>query len=223
MDKTEPSTKPKNWFDQIKSKVKGDETKAPPPTKKAQSSLEHPLWSQLDEQERHLDERIRTLCLVVVAIAVISGACYFLQNILIPFVLALALAYLLTPIIDLLSCQRCNMPYKLPRVISTFIAIFLAFGLVFVIGLIVATSISEFTENAGLYRERVEYIIGSAYNLTIEVQRGLGLDEDMEEDTMDLSAKSFQAIKDFINQISITDLILTFLGSAAAMTEDVTD
>ena len=54
--------------------------------------------ARFTDDEVHLDERIRTLCLVIMALAVLAGAAYYLKNILIPFVLALALAYLLTPI-----------------------------------------------------------------------------------------------------------------------------
>ena len=47
----------------------------------------------LSRDQQRLDERIRTLCLVVMALAVCAAALYYLQTILVRFVLALALKY----------------------------------------------------------------------------------------------------------------------------------
>ena len=100
-----------NWWQELLAKVQAKEE---PPAKTArQKSAQSPATllptGRLSTSEQFMDERIRTLCLVICATAVVASAAYFLQNILIPFVLALALKYLLTPTIDLLSCTSCNM------------------------------------------------------------------------------------------------------------------
>ena len=48
----------------------------------------------LSSRQAHLDDRIRTLSLVICASAVLAAAVYYLQNILVRFVLALALQVL---------------------------------------------------------------------------------------------------------------------------------
>ena len=53
----------------------------------------------LSARQALLDDRIRTLSLVICASAVLAAAVFYLQNILVRFVLALALRYLLTPLI----------------------------------------------------------------------------------------------------------------------------
>ena len=50
--------------------------------------------------------------------------------------------------VDLLSCTRCDIPIKTPRFISTFIAFGIAMGVLFMVGVIVGESITQFTANA---------------------------------------------------------------------------
>ena len=60
-----------------------------PPSQDAKPSL---LGTEaLSSRQAHLDDRIRTLSLVICASAVLAAAVYYLQNILVRFVLALAL------------------------------------------------------------------------------------------------------------------------------------
>lgn len=87
-----------------------------------------------------LDYKIHTVCLVICALAVIAAAAYYLKSVLIPFVLARALAYLLLPVIDLLSCSRQhNCKFRLPRALATVIAFAIALGTLFIIGIIIGT------------------------------------------------------------------------------------
>eukprot|EP00966_Prymnesium_polylepis_P242102 5599034-Prymnesium_polylepis.1 len=93
----------KSWLETVTSRFHLPQLPRgpPPPTKEpSEGSSTHTLLpkAKFTADELHLDERIRTLCLVIMALAVLAGAAYFLKNILIPFVLALALAYLLAPI-----------------------------------------------------------------------------------------------------------------------------
>mmetsp|Transcript_21243 Transcript_21243/g.45127 ORF Transcript_21243/g.45127 Transcript_21243/m.45127 type:complete len:404 (-) Transcript_21243:226-1437(-) len=175
----------------------------------------------LTSLEKNVDQRIRTLCLVICASAVIAAAAYYLKGILIPFVLALALSYLLTPIIDILSCAHCKCKYSMPRAIATIIAFAIALGTLFVIGIIVGDSIARFTANAGMYRARMEHLLNMAYNATRDIQQELGMSNGGGHTAADMDVASLDAIKEFMRRLSVTDIILTFLGSAAHMTEDV--
>ena len=67
------------------------------------------LFGSLTPEEHRIEERIRTLALSVVALGVVGAALYFLRAVLVPLVLALALKYLLQPLIDILSVRplRC--------------------------------------------------------------------------------------------------------------------
>ena len=84
--------------------------------------------ADLSSREQAIDERIRTLCLVILALAVLAAGAYTLKSILVPFVLALALKYLLTPLIDLLACKETSCPLKLPRGLAVFLSLLLTLG-----------------------------------------------------------------------------------------------
>src|SRR5690606_35833607 len=70
-----------------------------------------------------LHHRVQTVCLMILAFVAMGAALYMLRPMLVPFVLALLLAYLLTPVIDWLR-QRLRLPHLL-AVTLTFV-----FGLV---------------------------------------------------------------------------------------------
>jgi len=103
---------------------------SPPPARQQVFPLKR-KWSKagvlsrgdLTREEQNLDERIRTLCLVVIALAVLGMTLHALSEVLIPFFIALALKYLLTPIIDLISCRGGPCKIKLPRGVAILLAL----------------------------------------------------------------------------------------------------
>ena len=217
--------------------------------------LEPPLTVQatkLGDRELHFDERIRTTCLVIVAAAVVYTAMGLLQSIMIPFIIAVALKYLLTPLIDLLSCRQtpsasgrmrpnrcwCRLPRPLAVLLSFFVAISLLISLAMVIG----QSVEIFTERASTYRERVEAILELVFNVIEATQQNMKKTQEasierfnelpladipIEEDPT-ASSHAHEALQKFrssaiafLQQVSLTDLILSLLGKAAAVAEDV--
>jgi len=106
--------------------------------------------------EALIDERIRTLSLVVCAMAVVYFAMWTLSEVLILFFLAVALKYLLTPLIDLLSCrhprsesyrQRCAV--RLTRKWAVLFTLIIAFFTLIAGGFIVANSLATFASRTG--------------------------------------------------------------------------
>ena len=63
------------------------------------------LLGRLTPEEHAIEERLRTLAVCVTAAGVISYGLYVLRSILVPLVLAVALTYLLQPLIDVLSLR----------------------------------------------------------------------------------------------------------------------
>ena len=128
--------------------------------------------------------RLRTLALCVCASGVVGYGLYTLRATLVPLVLAIALTYLLQPLIDLLSvrpmsccgvtlCSRppeqlrtasprmkpfvqCIFQCKLPRWLAVCVALLCAFAVLALLGFIVADSIHIFTQRAAVYSERVQ-------------------------------------------------------------------
>lgn len=113
----------------------------------------------LSRVEGLIDERIRTLCLVVCALAVIYFAMWTLSDVLVLFFLAVALKYLLTPLIDFLSCrhprseqyaERC--PLRLGRKWAVLFALLISVVALLAVSFIVANSLSAFAARAGAPR-----------------------------------------------------------------------
>ena len=191
----------------------------------------------LSEREKHFDERIRTTCLVIIASAVIIGAMYLLEKIIIPFILAVALKYMLTPIIDLLSWCTCCCGCRLPRPLAVILSFILAICLLIWLGVLIGTSLEIFTERAPLYRERVEEILNAGFAAIEQAQSYVststtntldalpGVDVALDEASGAEAHHNLEELRDaaldFLKTVSLTDLILSLLGKAAHVAEDV--
>lgn len=133
------------------------------------SSDLHPVKGPgLTEKEKHHDERIRTLCFVMMACAVLYYLVLTLRDVLVPFFLALAIKYVLTPLIDLLSCRhredtagQCS--WRLHRGFAIFIAMMLAAGMLSVLGVLVVRSVAVFASNAETYSHRLAEIVEEVF------------------------------------------------------------
>ena len=123
------------------------------------------LLGSLSDEEHQIEERLRTLALCICASGVVAYGLYTLRSVLVPLVLAVALTYLLQPLIDILSqrplvccgitcCRRppeslhtvrpimrpfaeCLLQLKLPRWLAVCVALAFAFGVLGVLGFVV--------------------------------------------------------------------------------------
>ena len=162
----------------------------------------------LSARQALLDDRIRTLSLVICASAVLAAAVFYLQNILVRFVLALALRYLLTPLIG--AIQYC----RVPRGLAILLAFGTAVGGLVALGVLVTRSVVAFSTHAAVYHERIDQLLGTAVNATITIQQAVG------SGPVDFSDK--QALLSIASNVNVTDLILHTLRSFAHLTEVLT-
>ena len=178
---------------------------------------------RLTAEELAVDERIRTLCLVVIALSVVAAASYYLEHVLIPFVIALALKYLMTPLINMLACHNTSCPIKLPRGIAIILAFAVVLWLLSFLSVIVLRSIAQFTSESEVYRERVEELWTEAVLFMRSVSAALGVEEPAEEggEAPSLAKQIKSQVTDIAQSVSVTDIILAFLGSAAHVTENL--
>ena len=144
------------------------------------------LLGSLSDEEHQVEERLRTLALCICASGVVAYGLYTLRSVLVPLVLAVALTYLLQPLIDILSqrplrccgtvcCRRppesvhtvrpflrpfaeCVLQLKLPRWLAVCLALAFAFGVLGLLGFVVADSIHIFSKRAAIYSERVQVL-----------------------------------------------------------------
>ena len=181
----------------------------------------------LSARQQRVDERIRTLCLVVLSIAVLGVGLYALRGILIRFVLAVALSYLLSPLIDMLSCARAsgNRRCRLPRGIATLVALAIAGLAMATLGFIVVRSITSFAAHADAYADRVEQLTQAAYNLTSRLDVLRGVDSDSSGALPHSNTSATESLQRDLtalarSQLSVRSLIMSLLGTAAHVVEN---
>ena len=192
----------------------------------------------LSAREQHFDERIRTICLVVIAAGVIYEAMKVLESIMIPFILAVTLKYLLLPVIDLFSCR--NPPFnkcccRLPRPLAVILAFFLCIWVLLLLGRIVSQSFEIFSQRAPQYRHRVETILDSIFTLLEDMQvtatddaaeelnrlPGVELEAADANRTHTNYEEAQQQVLGVIQQMNMTNMILAILSKAAGLAEDL--
>ena len=120
----------------------------------------------LSTVENLLDERMRTLSLVIIAVAVLFVAAYELRDVMVPFFIALALKYILSPLINLISCRagscrRCR--FRIPRWIAIFLALAIALAVVMILGSLVVHSIASFSSRASMYNQQLFELLDLGY------------------------------------------------------------
>ena len=96
------------------------------------------------------EQRIQTLCLLVLSTIAVATALYWLRPILIPFILAVFFSLGLTPLVDA-QTQRLKFPGAL-AVLTTLIL--MSIILLFIAGL-VSSSLQELSANAAAYQEQI--------------------------------------------------------------------
>jgi len=104
--------------------------------------------------EEEAMQRIRTICLAVLATGVIFAGLYYLQAALVPFVIAALLHFSLIPLIEI---QRRRL--KFPRWLAVVNTALVGAVAVLLVWLMLASSISQIATNIEAYGERLEQLI----------------------------------------------------------------
>jgi AI-2 transport protein TqsA len=100
------------------------------------------------------EERIRTVCLLLIATVVVGAALYWLRPVLIPFVLSMFLALALSPLVDF-QVNRL----KMPRGFAVFGAFVLALVILSLLGYLITTSAVKVAANAGEYQAQFTLMV----------------------------------------------------------------
>jgi AI-2 transport protein TqsA len=104
--------------------------------------------------------RLNTVSLLILAAVAAGFALHWMRPVLVPFVLALMLAYLVAPLVDGLQVQL-----KAPRwaaLLTAFCTISVILGL---LSIILFTSIGGLVENADLYKDRLVGLVDRVFGL----------------------------------------------------------
>ncbi len=165
--------------------------------------------------EQSADRRIQTTCLVILATVAVGATLWWLQSVLVPFVLSLFIAVGLSPLIEFSTTKL-----RVPKWAAVLMTLLFAIALLTLVGMLVMTSATRLAANAPTYQAQVRSLIDSAIaNLPLE-DFGVNPDEAIRLPLTAISTAAIgitNAIVSLVSQGSIVLIFLMFLlagGSA---------
>lgn len=179
---------------------------------------------EMSAEEQNYARLIKVGCLVIIALAVIYMAAEKLEKILIPFFLALAFSYLLTPLIDFFSCRNVDgCVCRMPRALAVLLSFIVACAVLISLALIIVHALSTFKARSSLYRERMEEVLEAVFAGIEYVEMQMGHISHSREEKAGKSNidEVTEMVQDFVKEISITNVIISLLGTAAHTAEDL--
>ncbi len=112
------------------------------------------------KETEHYEQRIQTVCLLILTALGITGALYFFKGVLIPFVLAVFLTLSLGPIIDL------QMKWlRIPRRTAIFTTIALGCAILALAILLVTAAVDQMVQNRDTYGKQFQQLLFQARGL----------------------------------------------------------
>lgn len=137
-----------------------------------------------------------TASLITIAAVAAAAALHYTRPVMVPFVLAVFVYYIVSPIADLLESRL-----HFPRWASTTTTLLVVAVLIFLAGLLIATSTRGLLESADIYRERLVAIARRVVQL-------------LDEQGIDIGQSSLLAS---IQQLPLARLLQTTAGTALSL------
>ena len=107
---------------------------------------------------------VQTICLLLLSALAVAAALYWLRPVMVPFVLAVFIAYGLSPLVDF-SVRRL----RFPRVLAVAGTLALAFLLLVSLGALISASVGQLASNAEAYQAQLSQLLATAAdNLPLE-------------------------------------------------------
>jgi AI-2 transport protein TqsA len=126
--------------------------------------------------DRATQQRIQSVCLLILAGSAGSALLYFFRSVMVPFVLSLFFAIGLTPLIDV-QVRRLRFPRRL-AVVTTLLA---GLVLLFAMGLVVSMSVARMADQADTYSRQVRDLLDRAAEALPLARFGIAPDQAMQE------------------------------------------
>lgn len=126
-----------------------------------------------------LEVRIQTICLLTLTAIGVGVALRWLAPIMIPFVLAVFLAFGLLPIIDLLERYL-----RIPRALGVLLTFLLGIVVLNLLAALVTSSVAQLTANASVYQQNFSNLLARVSQ--VEILERLGIDVELAADPLRL-------------------------------------
>ena len=166
------------------------------------------LGSRLHEgQYAAMDNRIQTACLLTLTTLGVGAALYWLRPVMIPFVLAALLAYVLAPLRDVLV-ERAKVPAGLALTLTLVIGVLILTGA----AVLISGSVKQLASNSQAYQAHLQELAGQI----AEFLRGWDVEfgvEELQEQLAKLPVGSWvvRVTNALIDLVSNTFLVLIFV------------
>lgn len=153
------------------------------------------------------DQRIQTVSLFILAAVAVAFVLYWLQAVMVPFVLSLFIAVGLSPLINCL-----NHKLRVPRWVAVFLTLVVAVAILTLLGVMLTTSAGRLAANAGDYQAQVLSLIdGAMARLPIIEQFGFDPDEVIRLPLTAISTVAVGLTNAIVSLVSQGSVVLIFL------------
>ena len=115
---------------------------------------------------------LNTASIMILATVAVAGALYFTGPVMVPFVLAIFISYLVSPLVDFLRVRL-----RLPKWLAVAVTFLVVAGMLTLLGLLIITSTQGLLENVDLYRARIISWADRAFDVLDSRGIDLGQDE----------------------------------------------
>jgi AI-2 transport protein TqsA len=106
---------------------------------------------------------------MILAAVALAAALIYTRAVMIPFVLAVLISYLIAPVIDSLQVR-----FKVPRGLSILIAFLIVLALMTLLGLLISVSVRGLIDSAPIYREKFTSLAQWTFSILDRFQIDLG-------------------------------------------------
>ena len=106
------------------------------------------------------EQRIQTICLLIVSTVAVAAALYWLRPVLVPFVLAVFIACGLLPLV---AFQVHHL--RLPHLVAVGSTLIIGVVILGSFGLLISTSVSQLQANADVYQQQIELLVAKISSL----------------------------------------------------------
>jgi AI-2 transport protein TqsA len=144
--------------------------------------------------------RLVTTSLVILAAIAAAAALAYTRSIMVPFVLAVFISYLVSPVVDLLQLR-----FRVPRLAGVFVALLLGLVAVALLALLVTTSVRGLLSSADVYQEKLADLVARIFGV-------------LDRMGLDLSQQSFL---DAVRRLPIASFAQRTLGTVVGIVSKV--
>ncbi len=142
---------------------------------------------------------LTTVSMMVLAAVAIAGALHFTRQVMVPFVLAIFISYLVSPMVDFLRVQ-C----RIPRPVAVAMALLVGAGLFTLMGLLVTSSTQNLLQpaNLQLYQDRIVAVVIKFFDM-------------FESRNIDIGQELIATLQDpNLQDLPIVNMLRTTVGAA---------